>query len=108
MINNPACANRRVLVIDDDPAVHETLQELLGPEHGAEWALLDSERAPRGGTGKQSSRQCFEVDTALHRQAGVQLVQRALEAGRPYALAFVEMRTSPGADGLETIERLGR
>ncbi|HEV7432542.1 MAG TPA: hypothetical protein VGN77_05825, partial [Steroidobacteraceae bacterium] len=106
MISAPAFANRRVLVIDDDPAVHDAFQRFLGPEQGAEAALLEAERAPHGANGKYSSRQCFEVDTALHRQAGVQLVQRALEAGRPYALAFVEMLTSPDAEGAETVQRL--
>ena len=46
MPSNPAVANRRVLVIDDDSAVHATLERILGPELSAELALLDSERAP--------------------------------------------------------------
>ncbi len=103
MPHSPAICNRRVLVVDDDPAVHETFQRILGPDKAAEFVLLEAEDAPRG---KRGARQCFEVDTALNRSAGVKLVQRALEAGRPYALAFVEMRRSPGAEGLETIEQL--
>ncbi len=106
MVNSPAVVNRRVLVIDDDPAVHDTFHKILGPEHGAESALLESERAPPGSKGGRGARQCFEVETALNRKAAIQLLQRALDAGRPYALAFVEMRRSPGAGGLETIERL--
>ncbi len=106
MVNSVVLANRRVLVIDDDPAVHEEIQRILGPEHGAEKALLDAERAPRGLSGTGSARQCFEVDTAMQGKAGVQLVQRALEAGHPYALAFVEMHRSSGSEELETIQRL--
>ena len=106
MPNSPAVTNRRVLVIDDDPAIHDQFQKILGPEHGAEATLLDAERAPFDANSTQSSRQCFEVDTALQGQTGVQLVQRALEAGHPYALAFVEMHRSQGTDGLETIQRL--
>ena len=33
-------------------------------------------------------------------------VQRAKDEGRPYAMAFVDMRMPPGWDGLKTIERL--
>jgi diguanylate cyclase (GGDEF)-like protein len=33
-------------------------------------------------------------------------VQQALDEGRPYALAFVDMRMPPGWDGLQTIEHL--
>jgi diguanylate cyclase (GGDEF)-like protein len=104
--NSPALINRRVLVIDDDPTIHDEFQKILGPERGPEAALLDAERAPSGANSTQSSRQCFEVDTALQGQTGVELLQRALEAGRPYALAFVEMHKSRGTDGLETIQRL--
>jgi diguanylate cyclase (GGDEF)-like protein len=106
MVNNAVVANRRVLVIDDDPAVHEEIQRILGPEHGAENTLLEAERAPRGLNGSRNPRQCFEVDTALQGKAGVQLVQRALEASHPYALAFVEMHRSSGSEDLGTIQRL--
>ena len=106
MVNNPASVNRRVLVIDDNRAIHEDFQKILGPEHGAESALLDAERALLGESTAPSTRQCFEVDTALQGQQGVQLVQGASEAGHPYALAFVDMRMPPGWDGLETIQRL--
>ena len=106
MANSPTPGNRRVLVIDDNPAIHEDFIKILGPEHGAESALLDAERALLGEVAAASTRQCFEVDTAQQGQLGVQLAQRALAAGRPYALAFVDMRMPPGWDGLETIQRL--
>ena len=106
MANSPALVNRRVLVIDDDPAVHDDFLKILDPERNAEAALLGAGRAPPGGGSAPATRQCFEVDTALQGQQGVQLVQRALAAGHPYALAFVDMRMPPGWDGLETIQRL--
>jgi diguanylate cyclase (GGDEF)-like protein len=106
VITSPTVSNRRVLVIDDDPAVHEAFQRILGPEHGAERTLLDAERAARGAAAVPCSRQSFEVASALRGTEGVQLVQCALEAGHPYALAFVEMHKSPGSDGLGIIQRL--
>ena len=33
-------------------------------------------------------------------------MRQAVEAGRPYALAFVDVRMPPGWDGIETISRL--
>jgi diguanylate cyclase len=106
MVNNPAFANRRVLVIDDVPATHDTLQRILGPERGAEATLLDAERAPGSARAPEGARRCFELDTALQDQAGVQRVQRALDAGHPYALAFVKMRDAPATGGLDTVQRL--
>ena len=106
MAIKPAATNRRVLVIDDNAAIHEDFIKILGPEQGAESALLDAERALLGESIPASSRQCFQVDTALQGQQGVELVRNALAAGHPYALAFVDMRMPPGWDGLETIQRL--
>ena len=106
MAIKPAAANRRVLVIDDNAAIHEDFIKILGPEQGAESALLDAERALLGESIPASTRQCFQVDTALQGQQGVELVRNALGAGHPYALAFVDMRMPPGWDGLETIQRL--
>ena len=48
----------------------------------------------------------FEVDSAYQGQEGVAKIRQALDEGRPYAMAFVDMRMPPGWDGLETIERL--
>lgn len=39
-------------------------------------------------------------------QEGVEVVRRAAEAGRPFAVAFVDMRMPPGWDGLKTIQHL--
>ena len=48
----------------------------------------------------------FEVDSAYQGQEGVAKIRQAVDEGRPYAMAFVDMRMPPGWDGLETIERL--
>jgi len=98
--------NRRVLVVDDNRAIHDDFIKILAPEVGAELALLDAERALIGETTAPIPRQLFQIDTALQGQIGVEMVRSALEAGRPYALAFVDMRMPPGWDGLETIQRL--
>ena len=83
MVSNPAFINRRVLVIDDDSAVHDDMLRILGPERGAEAALLDAERAAPDSGDAPGARRSFEVDTALRGAQGVQLVQRALDAGHP-------------------------
>jgi DNA-binding NtrC family response regulator len=48
----------------------------------------------------------FEIDSAFQGQEGLALVTRALAEGRPYAMAFVDIRMPPGWDGIETIGRL--
>jgi signal transduction histidine kinase len=50
----------------------------------------------------------FEVDSAFQGEEGLQRVSAALKEGRPYAVAFVDVRMPPGMDGVETTERLWR
>ena len=106
MHDNPAAGSRRVLVIDDNPAIHEDFAKILGRGREAEADLERVERLLLGESTPSGSRPWFEIDSALQGQEGVARVRESLEAGRPYALAFVDMRMPPGWDGLETIQRL--
>jgi signal transduction histidine kinase len=98
--------NRRILLIDDMRGIHDDFRKILGPRPGAAWmdeteALLFGQQAP-------PPRQSFLLDCADQGQAGLALVQAAVAAGLPYAMAFVDMRMPPGWDGVETIEHLWR
>ncbi|HEV3180084.1 MAG TPA: EAL domain-containing protein, partial [Steroidobacteraceae bacterium] len=53
-------------------------------------------------------RPSFDVDSAMQGREGVERAHQALAEGRPYSVAFVDMRMPPGWDGLETIENLWR
>ncbi len=106
-MNNPCpLKNNRILVVDDNPAIHEDIRKILcGPsQESAELAdtkaLLFEIPAP-GPSVVQ-----FEIDSAFQGEEGLRRVQAALEAGRPYAVAFVDVRMPPGWDGVETIARI--
>jgi diguanylate cyclase len=103
-----AIVNRRVLVIDDNPAIHNDFCKVLGTGLGEVAALEADELALFGAPAKAPARPNFEVDSALQGQEGVERVREALRLGRPYAMAIVDMQMPPGWDGLETIERLWR
>jgi len=99
---------RRVLVIDDNLAIHADFRKVLSvdPKTEADAIFLAAEAILLGETPPESERPSFEVDFALQGRDGVAMVQQALIAGRPYGMAFVDMRMPPGWDGLETIEHL--
>ena len=98
--------NRRVLVIDDNAAIHEDFRKVLNGMPAEADAVLDLlESEVLGGTTHESTPQ-FELDVALQGQEGVKMAHAAVDNGRPYALAFVDMRMPPGWDGVETIEHL--
>jgi len=98
--------NQRVLVIDDNPAIHEDFRKILAPAIATAAALDTTEAAVFGDRTDAVQQNPFEVDSAYQGQAGVELVKQALEAGRPYAMAFVDVRMPPGCDGVETTRKM--
>jgi two-component system NtrC family sensor kinase len=95
--------NRRVLLVDDMPAIHEDYLKSLGS--GAASGLDDDEALLFGAPTRTSSIR-FETDSAYQGAEAVDKVRAAVQAGHPYAVAFIDMRMPPGMDGVETIERL--
>src|ERR1039458_1097241 len=91
MSNRPADKNRRVLVIDDNPSIHEDFRKILSPATTTAAALDTTEAAVFGRLTDTVEQTRFEVDSAYQGQEGVELVKKALAAGRPYAMAFVEI-----------------
>jgi signal transduction histidine kinase len=96
--------NRRVLVIDDMPSMHQDFHKTLASAQGPQ-DLSAIEHELFGETDVRPD-DGFELDSAFQGREGLAKVDAALKAGRPYALAFVDMRMPPGWDGVETIERL--
>ncbi len=96
--------NRRIIIIDDNPDVHRDYQKILMPESsnnqlkGFMEKLFDEKPI-------DTSLQ-FQVDSAYQGEQGLLMVNQGIKDGRPYALAFVDMRMPPGWDGLETIRRM--
>jgi diguanylate cyclase (GGDEF)-like protein len=100
--------NRRILVIDDNAAIHHDFRKVLSghAEHAAQAALDVLEADIFGDSATASARPNFEVDSAHQGQEGVAMAHQAVIDGRPYAMAFVDMRMPPGWDGIETIQHL--
>jgi diguanylate cyclase (GGDEF)-like protein len=96
---------RRVLVVDDNEAIHADFRTILG--RGSQpVGLADDEQALFGVERRHTPRTVFEIDCALQGAEGYEKVKAALAAGNPYHLAFVDMRMPPGWDGVQTIRKL--
>lgn len=98
-------SNRRILLIDDMPSIHEDFRKILTPTlaHSAE---LDEMEAALFGTPARPQRPNFELDSAYGGEEGLAKLNLALQEQSPYALAFVDMRMPDGWDGAQTIEQL--
>jgi signal transduction histidine kinase len=104
MIMGSNSKNLRILVVDDNRVIHEDFRRILE-------AQTEDESLNRARAGLFAEMPLvhaldrFELDYADQGQAALAMVQMARREGRPYAVAFVDMRMPPGWDGLETIER---
>jgi CheY-like chemotaxis protein len=93
-------------VIDDNPAIHEDFRKILGPRELGTAALEEKEKLLFGAAPSASKLGGFEIDCASQGEDGLALVEQARREGRPFTVAFVDVRMPPGWDGIETIERI--
>jgi two-component system NtrC family sensor kinase len=98
--------NRRILVIDDNPAIHEDFRKILCTRLPGEQALAEAAAALFGETEAPSADRVFELESAFQGKEGLERVAAGLEKGKPYAMTFLDVRMPPGWDGIETAERL--
>src|SRR5260221_1935709 len=96
-------SNRRILVIDDNRAIHEDFRKIFSSNTDDAAPLAATEAALFGDAPLSVTQPSFEFDSAFQGQEGLALIQKALEEKRPYAMAFVDVRMPPGWDGIETI-----
>ena len=97
--------NRRILIIDDNRAIHEDFRKILSPKSDeSAYGKMSAELF--GETLDKSTHAGFEIDSAFQGQEGLDMVKQALAVGRPYAVAFIDVRMPPGWDGIETTARI--
>jgi diguanylate cyclase len=106
-VSKPSPPNNRVLLVDDNAAIHGDFRKVLtaADELGTQ-TLARLEADLFGEKQSAGARPNFEVDSAHQGKEGVAMARAALERGEPYAMAFIDMRMPPGWDGLRTIEEL--
>lgn len=100
--------NYRILVVDDNRAIHEDLRKILIGNTEADSGLLADETLLFDAPAAHDVTTQFEIDSAYQGQEGLTRVQTRLAENRPYAVAFVDVRMPPGWDGVETITHLWR
>ncbi|MCA8980111.1 MAG: hybrid sensor histidine kinase/response regulator [Planctomycetes bacterium] len=105
--------NRRVLTVDDTPSIHDDYRKILGAigEAGTQQKSLAAARAAFFGKDSapkpaEAGATSFEITSALQGQEALEAVKLAVAEGRPYAVAFVDIRMPPGWDGVKTIQEL--
>jgi len=101
-------AKRRILLIDDQASIHDDYRKIIGAPlrrnsdlDAAETELFGGEEATT-----EDPFDLYEIDSALCGEDAIGLVEQSLRQGRPYAVAFVDIRMPPGLDGVRTMRRI--
>ncbi len=100
--------NNRILIVDDNAAIHEDFRKILNPKKLASSAAVDAlaqslfeEAGPKLDVEDLN----FELSHAMQGQEALAKVKQALAESHPYAVAFVDVRMPPGWNGVETVEK---
>jgi diguanylate cyclase len=98
----------RVLIVDDNEAIHKDIYKILSLGHNAAQDDLDQMAAELfgGELNAGASDLGFSLESAFQGVDALEMVKTALGSNNPYALAIVDVRMPPGWDGIETVEHL--
>ncbi len=104
-------SNRKILIVDDNDAIHEDFRKILCQAKSANNVCNNIETHFFGSEQKKTatnttSSSLLQIDSAFQGQEALELVKKSIEEKSPYAMAFVDMRMPPGWNGLETISRI--
>lgn len=98
--------NCRILIVDDNPDIHDDFRKVLA-SNALNQGGLEATRAAFFQTATSDTPQAsYEIDSAHQGAEAVSRVRSSQLQGRPYSLAFVDSRMPPGFDGIETIRRI--
>ena len=96
---------RRVLVVDDNSAIHADFSKIFNGLAPVPRALEAATEELFGSDGNKET-VSYELEFAFQGQEGLELVRSAIARQQPYAMAFLDVQMPPGWDGVETMSRI--
>ena len=97
----------RVIIIDDNPAIHQDFQKILTADK-TDADVSKAAEAFFGEAAKAIASINVDLSHASQGEEGFAICKTAIEDGKPFSVAFVDMRMPPGWDGIKTISELWR
>src|SRR4051794_5042950 len=94
--------NNRILLVDDNPAIHEDFRKILLGSTKPRTELETMESVLFDRPIVSAPKLSFELASAYQGKEALEKVTKALQDEQPYAMAFVDVRMPPGWDGVET------
>ncbi|MCP4220731.1 MAG: response regulator [bacterium] len=101
---------RRILIVDDNEAIHEDFKNILGSNRGKNAEMRSLENDLFGSTdesaGDADHHISYDIADAFQGEDAISMVTEAETSGDPYALVFMDVRMPPGMDGIQTIKKI--
>jgi len=102
--------NYNILIVDDNKDIHEDYKKILTKKNTG-FDELNRRELLFGKTKTKSANSlsdeiAYNLDSAYQGKQAIEMVEKALQVGSPYAMAFVDCRMPPGMDGVETIQKI--
>ena len=105
---NPIVSHLRILVIDDNEAIHADYRKIFASAGESCLAVKQAEARLFDEAIVSAVRPSFDVDFAVQGEQGLELIRKSIREQRHYAMAFVDGRMPPGWDGVKTIANIWR
>ena len=97
--------NQRILIIDDNPAIHDDFRKVLQGSSESEREVDAAAAMLFGNSPGAVESKRFELGFACSGQEGLDSLAVIAE-NIPFAVAFVDIRMPNGWDGIETVTRI--
>ena len=98
----------RILIVDDEPAVHDSYRRSFDAARTAGASALDAMAAELFGDEAVVSENApaYRFTYCSQGAEAVAAIEQAVADDAPYAVAFIDVRMPPGIDGRETARRI--
>lgn len=100
-------ANRRLLIVDDEPAIAQGIQTLLSPQSGNVIPLRRSSRsAPEVKSENPAANIAvsYEITVAHNPKDALAAIRKSLDEGKPFAMGFFDVMLGADIDGIELVK----
>ena len=97
--------NHRVLIVDGQKKIHNDFAEILQPRLEPASKDLESAFIPEKELTRQSD---YELLHATSGEEACEIIKAGKETCYPVSIAYVDIKMSPGIDGIETVHRLSK
>ncbi len=99
-------APHRILIVDDNPSIHDDIKKMLHVDDDNSLAAAEAELFGDAPALPEPIMIAMETKSAFQGQEAFAMVEESMATGNRYSVAFVDVRMPPGWNGIETVRRL--